>query len=590
MLYPRENKFREKKELDGFWSFRFDWKESGEREGWGEGFEPEGELPVPASWNEFFCESERRDFFGTCWYQRLLMVPDAWKGRKIWLRIGSVNYRASVWLNGRFVGSFEGCHLPFEFAVEEHLRWEGENRLVIAVNAMLGADTVPPGNLNVGGTIAGAAPTRSQPDVTFDFFPYGGILRPVVLYTTGETHLSDLTVTTGFEGSKGWVECQLEVSGRNCDRVEAEIDGRRTSLTLEGRRAIGVLEVESVKLWSPASPHLYSLVIRLFRGPQLIDEYSQPVGIRTIACDERSILLNGEPIHLQGFGRHEDFPLYGRGLSLAVLKRDFEIMRWTGANSFRTTHYPHSEEALEMADREGFLVIAETAAVGIGSGGFHRNLQRNHAVAIERLMARDKNHPSVIMWCLANEPSSQKPESREYFRPLVELARSLDSTRPLTIVSCDDPWIGREPCQIREFCDVICLNRYYGWYISQGRLDEAMENLSREWDAIHAENPKPIMMTEFGADCVAGLHSLPATIWSEEYQSELLRRTIEVLQSKDFSAGEHIWNLADFQTAQTHTRVVGNKKGLFTRDRQPKSAAFAIKRIWSRERLENQGN
>jgi beta-glucuronidase len=581
MLYPRENSFRECKSLDGMWEYRFDWKESGRAEGWSAGFEAESTMPVPASWNEFFCEQERRDFFGTCWYQTRIQVPARLKGRKLWLRFGSVSYRASVWLNGVHLGDTEGCHLPFEFSAEHAVEWGGENLLVVAVNAMLGPDTVPPGNLNVGGTIAGAAPTRSQPDVTFDFFPFGGILRPVVLYATEKIFLSDISVKTGFEGSKGWIDWSVAVEGAGGDTIEVALGDATIRSPLAEGTASGTLEIEDVKLWSPESPHLYPVRFRVLRNQEVVDEYTQRVGVRTVTWDESTIRLNGQPIYLKGFGRHEDFALNGRGLNLAVLKRDFEIMRWIGANSFRTTHYPHAEEVLEMADREGFLVISETAAVGIGTGGFGKALQKNHARAIERLMARDKNHPSVIMWCLANEPSSQLVESREYFRPLVDLARSLDSSRPLTIVSCDDPWIGRKPCQIRDFCDIICLNRYYGWYISQGRMDEAMANLSAEWDEIHAKTPKPIIMTEFGADCVAGLHSLPATIWSEEYQTELLSKTIQVLHEKPYSAGEHVWNLADFQTAQTHTRVVGNKKGVFTRERQPKSSAFVLKEIWS---------
>jgi beta-glucuronidase len=135
-----------------------------------------------------------------------------------------------------------------------------------------------------------------------------------------------------------------------------------------------------------------------------------------------------------------------------------------------------------------------------------------------------------------------------------------------------------------KHCDVICINRYYGWYVRQGRFDEVETGLDQELDQIYKEYRKPIIMTEYGGDCVAGLHSLPATIWSEEYQAKLIKLTMKVMHAKKFMAGDHIWNFADFMTWQTHTRAVGNKKGVFTRDRQPKLAAHVVREIWAKKK------
>ena len=167
--------------------------------------------------------------------------------------------------------------------------------------------------------------------------------------------------------------------------------------------------------------------------------------------------------------------------------------------------------------------------------------------------------------------------AREFFRELCETARALDPSRPGTVVS----YLGVEE-RAFEFCDLVCLNRYAGWYTDPGREStEGCEKLSRELDQLHAAYPKPIIMTEFGADCIAGCHAVEPEMFSEEYQALLLERTIKVLRTKDYVVGEHVWNLCDFKTSQEVKRFGGmNLKGVFTRDRKPKMAAYSLRKLW----------
>jgi len=206
------------------------------------------------------------------------------------------------------------------------------------------------------------------------------------------------------------------------------------------------------------------------------------------------------------------------------------------------------------------------------------------AIRDPRLMiARDKNHPSVIMWSLANEPHSKRPAAKGFFRNLYDLARSLDPTRPVTVVSAVG--IGEEAF---EFCDVACLNRYFGWYTQPGQLDEGCELLSAELDALHTKFPKPLILSEFGADTIPGHHAQPPEMFSEEYQAEMLARHIEVLDSKPFVVGQHVWNLCDFKTGQAVHRMGGmNLKGVFTRDRRPKLAAHRLRELWGAQGSES---
>ncbi len=172
----------------------------------------------------------------------------------------------------------------------------------------------------------------------------------------------------------------------------------------------------------------------------MIDRYTLDIGIRTIEVDGDRLLLNGPPIKLLGFGRHEDFPVVGKGLLPALIVKDYGLMRWIGANSFRTTHYPYSEQMMQLADQLGVLVIDETPAVGLffTEPGLE---QRNELCKqyIRDLIDRDKNHPSVIMWSIANEPHTAKPEARQTYQRRTSKSsiiqaggrrRSLSKSRP----------------------------------------------------------------------------------------------------------------------------------------------------------------
>jgi beta-glucuronidase len=203
-----------------------------------------------------------------------------------------------------------------------------------------------------------------------------------------------------------------------------------------------------------------------------------------------------------------------------------------------------------------------------------------HAQAIRELVGRDKNHPSVVLWSLANEPESDTEASVVYFAPLIELARELDPTRPVGTVNMAFAPHGRD--RLQALGDVVMLNRYYGWYLHTGDLAAAEKALQAELEAWAAEG-KPILLTEYGADTLAGLHSVLAEPWTEEYQADFLDMYHRVFDRVDAVVGEQVWNFADFATAPSVGRVAGNRKGVFTRDRRPKAAAFALRRRWRRE-------
>jgi len=587
-LYPQQNDYRNMLSLSGIWSFRKDSLEVGEKAGWQNGLKATRSIAVPGSWNEQFTDS--RDYLGMVWYEKETYIPSGWKGQRIFIRVGSATYAAKLWINGQLVGQHEGGNLPFAFDISAHLNWGTTNRVSIQIENNLKPTRVPAGNVQGG-------PFTNFPKSNYDFFPFAGLHRDVWLYTLPSiASISDITVKTGFSGTTGTLEVAVSTEGKATKgTVVVTGNGRayEAPIRLVNNRATIALSIPDVRLWSPQDPYLYKVDVRIGETKASLDHYTLETGVRTISATDKHLLLNGKPVFLKGFGKHEDFPIFGRGSANPVIVKDFSLMKWTGANSFRTSHYPYDEEFMRMADREGFLVIDEIPAVGLYFHGDTTELAQRQAVCkqyINELIARDKNHPSVIMWCVANEPFPRDisltggasgreatPKSIALFKELFALVKEKDPTRLATLVGVmggPTEWIG--------LADVICINRYYGWYTHAGDMKGAIKLLGMELDGLHKKFNKPVIITEFGADTYPGMHSDESEMFTEEFQTAFIKAYLDVAASRDFVTGMHVWAFSDFKTGQGIIRFGGmNYKGVFTRDRKPKAAAYYLRTRWA---------
>lgn len=571
MIYPQRTRTRDLFELNGIWDFSREL----EKLNYAEGFVPEKQAAVPSSYNDLFTEEEFRTWDKGVWYQRRFDMPKMLKDERIVLRFNSVSYRGEAFLNGTRLGEHETGYTPFEFDVTELIDFESDNLLCVRVENILSAETVPMGNLNnkpEPGQFAG-----QYPDTPFDFFPYAGIHRPVMIYTTSKTVWLD-TVVVETEND-GTVKLAGKVSGTASKAVFQCLETTVEAPIVDGTFDAS-FRIEDVKLWDVYQPNLYNVTIQIQdESGEVLDEYTQRFGVREIKVEGDRILLNGKPVYFQGFGRHEDFPIVGKGLNHSVNVRDHELLKWINANSYRTTHYPYSEELIQLCDEQGILLISEAPAVSINFEFVTEKTLKAHLKVLAELIERDRNYPSVVMWSVANEATTNCEDSVPYFKKLSELVRSMDATRPITMITCK-----AEEDMVMEFFDVVGVNLYPGWYHLPGQVKDAKEDLRNTLEKMYAKFKKPILITEFGADTISGLHSLPAEQWSEEYQVELILGLIEVMRGLDYVVGEHIWNFADFRTAQNFVRVGGNKKGVFTRDRQPKMVAHFVKKVWAEPR------
>lgn len=597
MLTPRESRSRDYLRLDGLWRFRFGTGGAGEGTAprwWTATLAGGREMPVPASYNDLVTDPAEREHVGDVWYQRDVLVPASWAGRRIVLRCDAATHHAVVWAGDTQVAEHAGGYTPFEADVTELARCGEPLRVTIRVGNELTMATIPPGVIS-----ASAGGQRAQ-RYFHDFFNYAGLHRSVWLYATPPAFIDAIAVSTGFRPATGAGRVRYHVG-----TAGAPLPASQTSVVLRDASGEvvaraegpdGELAVPSARPWQPGDPYLYRLDVAYGADDYGADEYSLPVGIRTVQVSADRLLLNGAPVRLRGFGMHEDTALRGKGHDDARMVRDFALLDWIGANSFRTSHYPYAEEVLDYADRHGLLVIDETPAVGLHLSLGHMGDQgartftpekigtgaaAAHLAAIRELIARDRNHPCVIAWSIANEPDTAEPAARDYFAPLVAAARELDATRPVCFanVATAPP----EADVVTDLFDLICVNRYYGWYEAPGDLRAAERQLEDEL-RVWARYGKPIVVTEFGADALAGMHALPPVVWSEDYQVALIDVSLRVFHRIPQVIGEHVWNFADFATAQAVHRPGGNHKGVFTRDRQPKAAAWLLRERWQNDR------
>jgi beta-glucuronidase len=562
MLRPQLNSKRDLASLNGVWDLELinNPKWSGTKK-----------VAVPASFNDLYTDDKVRNHMGEVKFSRTFKVSDSWQEKQIIIYFEAVSYRAKVFLNGKELGVHETGYTPFEFNITEYVNFGKENLLELIVAQNLSAETIPQSNIVDKDWIF----NTHRPNVIFDFFPYTGIHRNVHLYTVNKAHIDKVKVDTDVKGNSGIVTVCGKITG-NAKSAELFIAGQNVKSKIKDNAFCAEIKIENAKLWNVGEPNLYNLEISLLDfDAKLTDEYSLKIGIRKIEVKGNSFLVNGKSVYFKGFGKHEDFPIIGKGNCDAVNIRDFELMKWINANSFRTSHYPYSEDILDLADEYGFLVISETPAVSLNFKFANEQTLAVHKKCLTELIERDYNHPSVVMWSVANEPQSQLEGSYEYFKPLVEIVKAMDQSRPVTLVSCFVP-----DCKAMPLFDVCCINKYPGWYEIPGDIDAAKQSMNDMLDEIYDKYKLPIIITEFGADTIAGFHALPAEMWTEEYQKDLILSLIDVMRTKDFVIGEHIWNFADFRTAQNYIRVNGNKKGIFTRDRQPKMTAHYLKEKW----------
>lgn len=559
MLYPQNNKHRIAISLNGLWDFSFV----------GLDYKPTHPLTnktiigVPSSYNDLFTTRKERDHFGYVVYEKYIDMPNLLDGT-FRLRIGAAGHRASCYLDSAKVCEHLGGFLPLDFEIPKQY-YSKRVRLTIVLDNRLDYQTLPVGEISKDG---------KKQIIHYDFFNYVGIHRNVYLYHLPTNPIDDIVIET----KNNTMFYQIYTTAHD---VSIKLKDPHGNIVAETTGHKGSITLDNPLFWDIGQGNLYTLI-----AETNTDSYEETFGFRDIEVKDAKLLLNGKPVYLKGFGMHEDHITIGKGSISGLNIRDFELLKWINANSFRTSHYPYAEEMYDLADRAGILVINEIPAVGLNFWSeqpvfsptrVNKLSQENYIKQFDELIARDKNHPCIISYSLANEANTHEKDAYDFFKPLFDHART-KTKLPLMIVE----WVDAIHNTVAQLADIIGVNRYIGWYVDFADLSIIPEKLKASLQGYYDKYKKPVIVTEFGVDTIAGLHSLPSVAFSEEFQIEFIKAYQDVFNQLDFIIGEHVWNFADFMTKQGIMRVDGNKKGVFTRDRQPKMIAHYLKSYWEK--------
>ncbi|TRZ42306.1 beta-galactosidase [Robertkochia solimangrovi] len=344
------------------------------------------------------------DYNPTGNYYRTFQLPEGWDGEQLFLHFAGVNSAMYLWVNGQQVGYSEGSKTPMEFDVTPYIT-KGENS--IAARVIRWSD---------------GSYLEDQ-----DFWRLSGIERDVYLYATPKMSLRDIIVDAtldptytngkfdaaftlknfGNRSSKGTVEVSL-LKGNTEVFKKAEAFKAAT----EDEAVVSIAAViENVDAWTAETPYLYTMLIKILDDKgQVTHATSRKIGFRSVALKDGQLLVNGKPIILKGVNRHEHDESKGHVVSKELMLQDIRLMKENNINAVRTCHYPNDPYWYELCDEYGIYVIDEA---NIETHGFGYDIDKTpankpefepmHLDRVARMVSRDRNHPSVIIWSLGNE-------------------------------------------------------------------------------------------------------------------------------------------------------------------------------------------
>jgi beta-glucuronidase len=532
--------------LDGEWLFRLDPSGVGLSQGFHKQTGRTGWNPVrvPNVWN-LGDDSVASMQGGVGWYRKDFELPSA-KAALAWaVRFESVNYRSRVWLNGRRVGTNRGAYIPFEFRLGG-LKRRGANRLVIRVDSRRRPTDFPPSGLA----------TNNLP--TGGWWNYGGLQREVYLKRLDTVDWKDVRVRPRLSCGTCAATVEMKISLRNVRpqgqrvTVTGRFGNRSLRLGSKGIARGGVsaftktFRVPRPRVWSPANPNLYPVRLQAKVGGRTVGSYVLNTGIRSIKVGFNGrLVLNGQYVNFRGMGLHEDSKEQGFAIDNRFRQRLVAETKALGATVMRT-HYPLHPYMHELADREGLMIWSEVPVYSIKTQYLKQPLVRQLAAKeLEKNILANQNHPSVMLWSIANELSARPgPVQGSYIKHAAAQAKALDPTRPVGIAVAGYPGIG---CQAEYGpLDVIGVNEYFGWYPGPNGTIFDRTKLSAYLDSVRQCYPdKAVVVSEFGAEANRDGPVEEKGTWT--FQQDFVNFHLGVHASKPWLSGAIYWAMNEFR-------------------------------------------
>jgi len=578
--YPRPQFVRpEWLNLNGVWEFAFDDADEGLREGWPDGRVLPRRIIVPFPYQSALSGIDDKTIHEVVWYTRVVAIPASWAGRHVLLHIGAVDYRATVWLNGQEVGHNQGGHVPFWYDITPYLH-DGANRLVVRAEDRQDPHQ-PRGKQAVDGLPSG-----------IDYYCTTGIWQTVWLEPAPALRIDDLRITPLVEERAFDVRVSLHApAGAWTVTVEA-LDGGVVVARAEQKTASATawmrLRIPQATLWSPASPHLYDLRVRLLQGDRVIDEIASYAGLRSVELRDGRLLLNGQPTYLRMVLDQGYWP---QSLLAApsddALRADVEWAKRLGFNGARKHQKVEDPRWLYWCDRLGLLVWSEMPNARAWSAQAEERL----VAEWERAVRRDYNHPCITTWVPLNESMGfpglreDHPGQYAFVERLVALTRRLDPWRP---VIDNDGWEHTDVtdiCAIHDYTPTAAgLHARYRETLRGGPLPATLWGEEGGGTRLFARgsdyHDQPVMLTEVGGFLMLPPH-VPAAQRDRLYAYYAAVRTPDDLLETyhDLMRGLRALPFVSGFCYTQLTDIAQELNGLLTDDRRPKVAPEQIAAI-----------
>ena len=518
-------------------------------------FDGEKSLMVPGDWNTQL--QELLYYEGTIWYRKKFNYHLG-KDKRLFLHFGAVNYKATIYVNGKEIGKHVGGYTPFNFEITKELL-DGENSVVLNIDNKRNKEGIP-------GTV-------------FDWWNFGGITRPVTLVETTKTFIRDYSIQLDKK-EKNLIDGWVQLDGNNLNgEVNIEIPElkiKQAVKTDDYGRAMFSIKAKP-ECWSPENPKVYLVNIS-----HESDKIIEKIGFRTIETRGKTILLNGKKIFLRGVNIHAQ--VYGRS---AWSKEDAAmLLGWAkemGCNFLRLAHYPHSEEMIRMAEEMGIMVWEEIPVYWDIEWG-NTETYVNAEIQLDEMISRDKNRANVIIWSIANETRRCK-ERTEFLTKLANHAREQDPQRLISAalngVENLDTFTRTVKDKLVDVLDVLSFNQYIGWF---GGTPELCDKINWKFDI-----QKPLIMSEFGASAPFDRHGDKSEKYTVECQEYYYRKALGMIKQIPDLSGTCPWNLTEHRSP---LRVMPgiedgfSRAGLISINGQKKKAFYVMKK-WYDELIEN---
>ncbi len=539
---------------------------------------------LPHTWNNLDGQDGGTYYRGPAWYRKTFKIDKELSSKKIFIRFGAANMIADVYANGKFVGEHKGGYAAFIFDLTKFLNFGKENIIAVKVDNTSFQDS----------------PKFELAPLDADFTMDGGLYRKVNLTATNKIHISltDYASPGVFITQKKVTDDLAELSiltnlKNDSQRdqaiaIKTKIFDEKGNLVKEagGIIKIGKGSEENFRqnilmnkphLWNgKIDPYLYKVVVAVYLNKELIDEETQPLGLRYYSVDpDKGFFLNGKPYKLYGVALHEDKKDKGRAITNADRRQEMKYILDIGATMVRLAHYQHGQEMYRLCDKNGIVVWTEIPVVNhiVVSKDFADNCKQQ----LKELILQNYNHPAIFFWGIFNELGNVKgPDATSLIKELNAIAKKEDPTRLTTAAANFD---NIPPAFVT---DVLGLNKYFGWY--NGKV----QDLGPYLDKWHMEHPdRAIGLSEYGAGGSIYQHedfypdrtrqSVPGSHWHpEEYQTYFHEISWKEIAARPYIWFSSLWNGFDFASDSRNEgyKPGVNDKGLITQDHAVKKDSY----------------